>query len=67
MIEITINGESRSVPKGLTVAELLVELELKDSILLAEINGEMVLKDRFSEERIASGDILELIRITGGG
>jgi thiamine biosynthesis protein ThiS len=67
MIEITINGEKRSVPQGLNIAELVLELGLKDSILLAELNGEFILKDRFPEESVEQGDILELIRITGGG
>ena len=67
MIEVTINGQNRKIRKGLSVTELLLDLGLKDSILLAEINGEMVHKDRFPEERVEEGDILELIRITGGG
>lgn len=67
MIEITINGEKKSVKKGLTVSALLKELGLTHSILLAEINGEIVAKARFPEEHVEQGDILELIRITGGG
>lgn len=67
MIEVTLNGEKRKIRKGLCVTELLEDLGLRDSILLAEINGEMVHKDRFPEEPVEEGDILELIRITGGG
>ena len=67
MIEVSINGEKRSLSAGLSLAKLLDELGVREQILLVELNGEMVRRERFDDEKVESGDILELIRVAGGG
>ena len=67
MIEVTVNGETRSVSPGRNLSQILEELGVLDYILLVEMNGDMIRREQFDEETVAGGDILELIRITGGG
>ncbi len=67
MIEVSINDEKRSVSEGLSLAKLLEELGVRDYILLVELNGELIRRESFEEARVEKGDILELIRISGGG
>ena len=67
MSEVTINGEKRSVKGGLNVAQLLDELGVRQHILIVELNGEIVRRESFDEALVEDGDILELIRVAGGG
>lgn len=66
-INVSINGEPRTASKGINLAELLDELGVREHILLVELNGEMIRRERFDEEKVNDGDILELIRVAGGG
>ena len=67
MIEVSINGEKRSVSEGMNLAKILDELGVREQVLLVELNGQLVRREQFDEERVESGDILELIRVAGGG
>ncbi|MCP4601315.1 MAG: sulfur carrier protein ThiS [Proteobacteria bacterium] len=67
MIDVSINGEKQSVSNGLNLTGLLQELGVSESVLVVEQNGEMIRKDRFDENQVSDGDVLELIRLTGGG
>ncbi len=67
MIEVSINGETRSVSEGLKLRQLLEELGVLEHILLVEMNGDLIRREHFDENAVEEGDILELIRITGGG
>ena len=66
-MEVTINGEVRELPAGLTVAELLSHLGLKVDRTVVELNREIVPRDRYGEAPVAAGDVLELVEIVGGG
>ena len=66
-ININVNGEQRVSRQGLNLAELLDELGVREHILLVELNGDMIRRKRLEEERVQDGDILELIRVAGGG
>jgi sulfur carrier protein len=66
-IEIEIDGGKKIASSGLNLAELLDELGVREHILLVELNGEMIRRERFDEEKVQDGDILELIRVAGGG
>ena len=63
---ITLNGESRSVAAGSTVAELVESLGLAAGRVAVERNREIVPKSRWSEE-LRDGDRLEIVGFVGGG
>ncbi len=67
MVEIRLNGASRTVHEGVTVAGLLSEMDLDPRWVLAELNGEAVSRERFAEVTLAPGDQLELVRPVAGG
>lgn len=67
MISITVNGEARQFERPLNCAELLTRLELAGKRIALERNGEIVPRSRFSEQRIAEGDRLEIVVAVGGG
>jgi sulfur carrier protein len=64
---ITINGESREVAAGMTVAELLAELGLDRQACAVEVNLAIVPKRRHDSHALAEGDRLEVVTLVGGG
>ena len=66
-MEIVINGQSRGVAEGLTVAELLDELSLADKQVAVEVNLELVPHQQHTQCKLAAGDRLEIVTLVGGG
>ena len=67
MIELVINGEPRTFPAPLTVAQLVESLDLTGKRIAIEKNGEIVPRSQHAEIRLASGDRLEIVVAVGGG
>jgi thiamine biosynthesis protein ThiS len=66
-VEIVINGQSRGVADGLTVAELLDELNLADKHVAVEVNLELVPHRQHTGCKLAADDKLEIVTLVGGG
>jgi len=67
VIELVINGEPRTFPAPLTVAQLIASLDLMDKRIAIEKNGEIVSHSQHADARLASGDRLEIVVAVGGG
>jgi sulfur carrier protein len=66
-MEISVNGEQRSVAAALSVAELLREMGLEGKRLAVERNGEIVPKSNHAATALAEGDRIEIVIAVGGG
>jgi thiamine biosynthesis protein ThiS len=66
-ITVTINGDEREVPAGLTVRGLLAHLELQEGTVVVEWNREIVRRDRYDDVDVTAGDTIELVHFVGGG
>ena len=66
-MEIFVNGQARKAPDGISIAELLAELQLSDKPVAVEVDLELVPKGRHAEQRLAAGDRLEIVTLVGGG
>jgi len=66
-MEIIVNGRSRQVADGITIAQLLEELQLSDKPVAVEVNLRLAPKGRHAEHRLAPGDRLEIVTLVGGG
>ncbi len=66
-ITVTLNGEARQVPGGLTVSDLLAHLNLHDRSVVVERNREIIRRDEYAEVAIDAGDTIELVHFVGGG
>ncbi len=64
---LTINGEPRALPDGLTLAALVTHLGMKGDRVAIEHNREIVSRDRWPEVALAEGDRLEIVHFVGGG
>jgi sulfur carrier protein len=67
VIELAINGETRSFPAPLTLAQLIELLDLAGKRIAIEKNGEIVPRSQHASTRLASGDRLEIVVAVGGG
>jgi sulfur carrier protein len=66
-MQIIVNGQSRAVTDGTTLAELLTQLDLQANHVAVEINMELVPRAEHVAHRLADGDKLEVVTIVGGG
>jgi thiamine biosynthesis protein ThiS len=66
-LSITINGESRDVPAGLSLAGLIAALELDTRKVAVERNREIVPRSTYGAVLLAAGDALEIVHFIGGG
>ena len=64
---ITVNGEHRRVPKGMSVADLALELGLEPSRVAVERNLEIVPRSTLAEVQVEDGDDYEIVTFVGGG
>jgi sulfur carrier protein len=65
-VKLKINGEYREA-NATTVFDLLTELGLHPQGTIVERNREIVEREAYRETRLAEGDVLELVRLVGGG
>jgi thiamine biosynthesis protein ThiS len=66
-LSITVNGQHRRVPAGMTVAELALELGLEPTRVAVERNLEIVARSTLAEVAIEDGDDFEIVTFVGGG
>ena len=66
-IQVVINGETRTVVQGTTVAALIGELGLGDRRVAVERNREVVPRAEHATTVLLAGDRLELVTFVGGG
>ena len=66
-MNITLNGEKRDVPDGLTVRGLLEHLKIRTEKVAVERNLEIVKKATYDATMLAEGDRLEVVSFMAGG
>jgi sulfur carrier protein len=63
---ITVNGDSREVAAGMTVAQLLEQLEFAPRNVAVELNRRLLRSERY-ETALKDGDTVEIVTFVGGG
>jgi len=66
-VRVQLNGAEREVVEGLTVGELLRQLELPPERVAVEVNLCVLLRAQFSLTRLREGDRVEIVTFVGGG
>jgi len=67
MMQVTVNDESRRLPAGATVADLVASLGLGPRRVAVEVNREIVARATYGERVLHDGDAVEIIHFVGGG
>jgi sulfur carrier protein len=66
-IEITVNGEPRTLARPATVADLIAALGHAGRRVAVERNGAIVPRSRHAETALAPADRIEIVVAVGGG
>ncbi len=66
-IEVTVNGDVRTIDAGHTVTSFLESLDLHPGLVVVERNREILDRDEYDDVRVEAGDTLELVHFVGGG
>jgi thiamine biosynthesis protein ThiS len=66
-IQIAINGESRWVPQGHTILQLLEMLELDPARVAVELDRRIVKPPDWPATPLDEGAQLEIVQFVGGG
>ena len=66
-MKIQVNGEGRTANPGVTVAELLRELNIRPGRVAVEVNTEVLNRQEFEGRGLCEGDRIEIISFIGGG
>jgi thiamine biosynthesis protein ThiS len=64
---VTLNGEERGIPDGVTIRQLLEHLELTGGPVAVEINRAIVPRAEHAIRAVAAGDTVEIVHLVGGG
>lgn len=66
-VKLRINGETREIPDGTTVAGLLGMLGIDRTRVAVERNRDVVSKRDYDACRLEADDALEIVTFVGGG
>lgn len=66
-MKLTINGNERDVPDGLTVRGLVEHLGLGGGPVAVEQNREIVPRAEHTRRAVNAGDAIEIVHFVGGG
>ena len=66
-LALTLNGDTRRVPPGTTIAGLLADLGLDAAKVAVERNRVIVPRSTFAAQALNEGDQLEVVNFVGGG
>lgn len=66
-MKLTINGEIKEFLADITLEQMLEELHLKDKVMAAAVNMQIVKQNEWATHRLCNGDKIELLDFVGGG
>lgn len=67
MMDIYVNGKTRSIEEDTTIDQLIQQLDLADERIAVEHNRSILEATQFSNIVLKTGDTLEIVRFVGGG
>ena len=66
-MRLLINGEEREFTDGLTLADLVAQLDMKPDRVAVERNGEIAPRNQWASTALSDRDRLEIVQFVGGG
>lgn len=66
-MQLTVNGESQSLPNVTNIRELIEHLSLTGKPVAVEVNGQVVPRREHEAHALDEGDAIELVTLVGGG
>jgi sulfur carrier protein len=66
-MNITINGETKTVVASMSLTQLIALLDLTNNRVAIERNGAIVPRSQHEQTLLTEGDALEIVVAVGGG
>ena len=66
-MQLTINGDARTVENARTVEQVLQYLALDPRAVVVELNREIIRRAVLATTPVAEGDVIEIVHFVGGG
>ncbi|MBA3271079.1 MAG: sulfur carrier protein ThiS [Acidobacteria bacterium] len=64
---IKLNGEPFALPRSITVADLLAQLQIDSRRVAVELNLVVLKRATFATTVVSDGDEVEIVNFVGGG
>ena len=66
-MNIIVNGENKTFEDNTTLLQIMEQLQIKDKVMAAAVNMEIVKKENWNIYTPQEADKLELLQFVGGG
>jgi thiamine biosynthesis protein ThiS len=66
-MEIMLNGEKVTCEEGVSLENLLLQMQYDKRQVAAEVNGDIIPKAEYGEHIVKPGDEIEVVTFMGGG
>lgn len=67
MIGLRVNGKALELPGPTPLLDYVRELGVDPRGIAVEVNGEILQRDDYAGCTLADGDVVEIVRMVGGG
>lgn len=67
MLTLRVNGESRTLPEPVTLQQYLEANNLVLPFMAVARNGDVLHKHEYPQVTLQDGDVVEIVRMVGGG
>ena len=64
---VIVNGEQRDIEEGMNLFSLIESFGLNPKATAVQHNDDIIRREDLSSSTLQDGDIVELIRVVGGG
>lgn len=66
-MNVTINGKEQVLTDAMTLNEVVAYYKLENNLVVAEIDGKVIDRERWDETKLVEGMSIELVHFVGGG
>ena len=66
-MDVTVNGETRELPDGITVSQLLETMKVTPERVVVEVNLTILKRAQHASTILQAGDQVEIVHFVGGG
>ena len=67
MAKIQINGKKTIIKENTTIFEVLKKFRIDEKKVAVELNGEILVKNKYKKKKIKKNDQIEIVQFIGGG
>lgn len=64
---VMLNGEEQELADGVTVHQLVDQLDLSERRIAVEVNRDIVPREAYASRALRDGDVVEIVHFIGGG